>query len=135
MRIAYPLCQRPYSIRTRIKTQCIVMLCLNSPSVRDHIPLEQGLRLPGGTTGQNTVSGQRPYSIRTRIKTLFADTVRHLLRQRPYSIRTRIKTRRWISVFYGSCPGQRPYSIRTRIKTRYGAIVHFFFFWSETIFH
>ena len=35
--------QRPYSIRTRIKTNNLSSDCLN-PVVRDHIPLEQGLR-------------------------------------------------------------------------------------------
>ena len=37
-------CQRPYSIRTRIKTASI-LLRRSSIDVRDHIPLEQGLRL------------------------------------------------------------------------------------------
>ena len=61
--------QRPYSIRTRIKT---------SPSIYE------GLRL----------GRQRPYSIRTRIKTQggVADTYIGEECQRPYSIRTRIKT-------------------------------------------
>ena len=40
-----PYCQRAYSIRTRIKT--VLPLLLPSPRipVREHIPLEQGLRL------------------------------------------------------------------------------------------
>ena len=39
-----PVCQRPYSIRTRIKT-CVFSLSMPKASnVRDHIPLEQGLR-------------------------------------------------------------------------------------------
>ena len=36
--------QRPYSIRTRIKT-LILKLRIFGIIVRDHIPLEQGLRL------------------------------------------------------------------------------------------
>ena len=36
--------------------------------VRDHIPLEQGLRQSSLTFGRNDLS-QRPYSIRTSIKT------------------------------------------------------------------
>ena len=40
----YKLCQRPYSIRTRIKT-ALVAASANADDVRDHIPLEQGLRL------------------------------------------------------------------------------------------
>ena len=36
--------QRPYSIRTRIKT-CEEDVRIPLPPVRDHIPLEQGLRL------------------------------------------------------------------------------------------
>ena len=38
--------------------------------VRDHIPLEQGLR-PVPTHGAWSYPGQRPYSIRTRIKTSY----------------------------------------------------------------
>ena len=108
-------CQRPYSIRTRIKTllwssinfstivrdhipleqglrpSLSTKTALPSP-VRDHIPLEQGLR-PTAKTWFFTILGQRPYSIRTRIKTLLAETFTSSVRcQRPYSIRTRIKT-------------------------------------------
>ena len=36
--------QRPYSIRTRIKTYQRCYLHYQSHPVRDHIPLEQGLR-------------------------------------------------------------------------------------------
>ena len=36
-------CQRPYSIRTRIKTIEAMVVNLKA-KVRDHIPLEQGLR-------------------------------------------------------------------------------------------
>ena len=61
--------QRPYSIRTRIKTLT-----------------EQLMRL--------TTMRQRPYSIRTRIKTHLIWRVEYeQVCQRPYSIRTRIKTR------------------------------------------
>ena len=37
--------------------------------VRDHIPLEQGLRLAAIGGAAVGYYGQRPYSIRTRIKT------------------------------------------------------------------
>ena len=40
--------QRPYSIRTRIKTLLKVFLVQLTKQVRDHIPLEQGLR-PGNS--------------------------------------------------------------------------------------
>ena len=61
--------------------------------VREHIPLEQGLRLCEWFSFALLSSGQRAYSIRTRIKTY----VEHVLEkkqvgQRAYSIRTRIKT-------------------------------------------
>ena len=63
------MCQRAYSIRTRIKTylQCTK----KSPPtyVREHIPLEQGLRLVGKTIFACPKLCQRAYSIRTRIKT------------------------------------------------------------------
>ena len=85
--------QRPYSIRTRIKTdrrkdknfrkkevrdhipleqglrQCHVCEFLGNLPVRDHIPLEQGLRPSLLTIVAPPVLCQRPYSIRTRIKT------------------------------------------------------------------
>ena len=38
--------------------------------VRDHIPLEQGLRPPGEILLKEFLERQRPYSIRTRIKTI-----------------------------------------------------------------
>ena len=38
-------------------------------SVRDHIPLEQGLRRLQLLTAADADESQRPYSIRTRIKT------------------------------------------------------------------
>ena len=66
--------QRPYSIRTRIKTNM-----RNAEdglkNVRDHIPLEQGLRLMQPIVA-NFGDGQRPYSIRTRIKTHYC-TILH----------------------------------------------------------
>ena len=132
-------CQRPYSIRTRIKTVILIPEYMRV-GVRDHIPLEQGLRLqrkkgnscpdrvrdhipleqglrPMVIVCCDTLPGQRPYSIRTRIKTWSSPVVKRSPPcQRPYSIRTRIKT-------VSSAPlcsllsGQRPYSIRTRIKT------------------
>ena len=37
-------CQRPYSIRTRIKTVRECRIRQSRSRVRDHIPLEQGLR-------------------------------------------------------------------------------------------
>ena len=37
------LCQRAYSIRTRIKTIVVKFKCYEN-TVREHIPLEQGLR-------------------------------------------------------------------------------------------
>ena len=48
-------------------------------SVRDHIPLEQGLRLPHQFSIPKQQTGQRPYSIRTRIKT---KSLRFLIRPR-----------------------------------------------------
>ena len=89
-------CQRPYSIRTRIKTSVEILLNLDlvfvrdhipleqglrpiisifnssQNNVRDHIPLEQGLRQHGSLTIRGKQRGQRPYSIRTRIKTLLS---------------------------------------------------------------
>ena len=111
--------------------------------VRDHIPLEQGLRLILLFFGWIPVIRQRPYSIRTRIKTMARDVSSRnpISGQRPYSIRTRIKTycrfnpytvfpfvRDHIPLEQGLRPRvvvllevliccQRPYSIRTRIKT------------------
>ena len=85
--------QRPYSIRTRIKTRNEVVSRATAAFVRDHIPLEQGLRHQILKDAGSEVS-QRPYSIRTRIKTFntVIDQIVARIRQRPYSIRTRIKT-------------------------------------------
>ena len=44
-------------------------LSARKSSVRDHIPLEQGLRLPSTAPDSYDWIRQRPYSIRTRIKT------------------------------------------------------------------
>jgi len=86
------LSQRPYSIRTRIKTRGAVCeyehvrvrdhipleqglrpsqayLSARASDVRDHIPLEQGLRPLLVIIFRIGYDGQRPYSIRTRIKT------------------------------------------------------------------
>jgi len=38
-------CQRPYSITTRIKTPGLSTVAFSAIVVRDHIPLQQGLRL------------------------------------------------------------------------------------------
>ena len=38
-------CQRAYSIRTRIKTYVRIFVGSCTKNVREHIPLEQGLRL------------------------------------------------------------------------------------------
>ena len=136
------MCQRPYSIRTRIKTHRKGTVYRRHDQVRDHIPLEQGLRLGMVVILILPTIRQRPYSIRTRIKTAPRRcTRRSQARQRPYSIRTRIKTaarrrkqRRPLRVrdhipleqglrqdhklpSYNLLMSQRPYSIRTRIKT------------------
>ena len=56
--------------------------------VRDHIPLEQGLR-PRLATVLKRCTSQRPYSIRTRIKTRqLPQSSLPFWSQRPYSIRT-----------------------------------------------
>ena len=92
--------QRPYSIRTRIKTltenicQALAFVRDHIPleqglrqwldhdyqcmafCVRDHIPLEQGLRL-WSAIQPPTPLGQRPYSIRTRIKTIITSLPVH----------------------------------------------------------
>ena len=44
-RVTSSVSQRPYSIRTRIKTHTSDVNVANQLRVRDHIPLEQGLRL------------------------------------------------------------------------------------------
>ena len=107
--------QRPYSIRTRIKTDCMHI----NPfyySVRDHIPLEQGLRLRKSIPEMN-IKRQRPYSIRTRIKTIPALHTAWKMWVRDHipleqGLRpARVKIRRL------GVRRQRPYSIRTRIKT------------------
>ena len=48
---------------------CRVMVNAVQKLVRDHIPLEQGLRPHPVRLGLVEATSQRPYSIRTRIKT------------------------------------------------------------------
>ena len=43
---------------------------MGNPRVRDHIPLEQGLRRADRLIPATRMHRQRPYSIRTRIKTV-----------------------------------------------------------------
>ena len=84
--------------------------------VRDHIPLEQGLRQAQMNWKLIWMPCQRPYSIRTRIKTWQHGSDDKVYEsQRPYSIRTRIKTAE--GCLKRLQESQRPYSIRTRIKT------------------
>ena len=110
--------QRAYSIRTRIKTVFFDCLRFCGCHVREHIPLEQGLRLSIIIIVFYMLISQRAYSIRTRIKTTRSRAGRAATaRQRAYSIRTRIKTRifKFNELLHLR---QRAYSIRTRIKTR-----------------
>ena len=83
---------RPLSTTTRIKT------CLNSVNyswnlkVRDHCPLQQGLRLLLQCL-ESSSKGTRPLSTTTRIKTNWLIVKRTLLTStRPLSTTTRIKT-------------------------------------------
>ena len=52
-----------------LRPASISLLVFMISSVRDHIPLEQGLRPTARRLSERTETGQRPYSIRTRIKT------------------------------------------------------------------
>ena len=52
--------------------------------VRDHIPLEQGLRLRTARPLPPIVTSQRPYSIRTRIKTPIHTITRQSIRVRDH---------------------------------------------------
>ena len=89
--------------------------------VREHIPLEQGLRLLPPSIAI-IVYGQRAYSIRTRIKTRALHKNRLKTHgQRAYSIRTRIKTPSRPLWPFELMLCQRAYSIRTRIKTSFGS--------------
>ena len=110
------VCQRPYSIRTRIKTTAAPAAMRKLP-VRDHIPLEQGLRLEAGDKDVWQV-GQRPYSIRTRIKTWFATFGSSLFCVRDHIPLEQGLRRMQLEDGPSASPCQRPYSIRTRIKTR-----------------
>ena len=154
-------CQRAYSIRTRIKTFLTVFFSFIFGKVREHIPLEQGLRRFQRLLTLSLFSRQRAYSIRTRIKTAVhhsanvgSDFVREhipleqglrprsshhlmvsLICQRAYSIRTRIKTISSNDEFVKHRYCQRAYSIRTRIKTLLHILVPSVNCQSESIFH
>ena len=115
-KLKHRLCQRPYSIRTRIKTLS-TLSGLSTTFVRDHIPLEQGLRLALLHSAATAAEVRDHIPLEQGLRPIRQITVyRSILCQRPYSIRTRIKTEDQ------GVPGtfrksQRPYSIRTRIKT------------------
>ena len=119
-------CQRPYSIRTRIKTiGCGVKEIVWK--VRDHIPLEQGLR-PCVCYFVAPKVRQRPYSIRTRIKTSpksAEDVAENEVRDHiplEQGLRPPVSCH-----LVGGDLGQRPYSIRTRIKTHVDpSLIHTF---------
>ena len=88
-------------------------------NVREHIPLEQGLRPFAASSFWNwAFAGQRAYSIRTRIKTLYYGTKVHS----PPCVREHIPLEQGLrlanGVRFSRVHGrQRAYSIRTRIKT------------------
>ena len=108
--------QRPSAIRTRIKTNRYHLLA-RKVQLRDHLPLEQGLRPVFVYSSSGSLNSQRPSAIRTRIKTLSPMRRRLPPRaQRPSAIRTRIKTSASMS-HTRSGTAQRPSAIRTRIKT------------------
>ena len=108
----------------------------SSYCIRDHLPLQQGLR-PGVLSGSDVFSAyQRPSSITTRIKTKFITIPcsNSTGNQRPSSITTRIKTKDFcLHARYKS--HQRPSSITTRIKTMVTVCGTFELQRSETIFH
>ena len=114
--------QRPYTIKTRIKTQASQFLTEFSRIIRDLIPLKQGLRLHFYSFYLfiELLHYQRPYTIKTRIKTYLNFILINSTiakYQRPYTIKTRIKTS--IIDFSFTCfRHQRPYTIKTRIKTK-----------------
>ena len=87
--------QRAYSIRTRIKTVLVEVKAALEVIVREHIPLEQGLRLCFDVSS-------RGYLLSVREHIPLEQGLRHYILllifsffffcQRAYSIRTRIKT-------------------------------------------
>ncbi len=109
--------QRASSITTRIKTLPGGFYVILNYAVREHLPLQQGLRRQMQRAIRNTITGQRASSITTRIKTdsacinWFKDSG-----QRASSITTRIKTA-ILPYHYPIIYCQRASSITTRIKT------------------
>ena len=83
--------QRPYSIRTRIKTG-YAQLNPVEYFVRDHIPLEQGLRHHTDVRQELWPCVRDHIPLEQGLRRLCQIWVRRFVSQRPYSIRTRIKT-------------------------------------------
>ena len=86
--------------------------------IREHIPLEQGLRPDNVSQAIITYFYQRAYSIRTRIKT-FRETD---VSSSPLHIREHIPLEQGLRLYSPQSKAtaaidQRAYSIRTRIKT------------------
>ena len=111
-------CQRPYSIRTRIKTLKSIGFEELHSAVRDHIPLEQGLRLLRRSLRMPS------HIVRDHIP--LEQGLRHvpllLTEHSAIGVRDHIPLEQGLRhnptlsrYCYHSC--QRPYSIRTRIKT------------------
>ena len=130
-------CTRPLSTTTRIKTTQYSPLRLHLSQVRDHCPLQQGLRLQVTLSYRTRCSSTRPLSTTTRIKTLQKSLPTcNRLSTRPLSTTTRIKTRLSRMLQHTLCKCTRPLSTTTRIKTleplskvpmllQYETIVHY----------
>ncbi len=127
--------QRAYSIRTRIKTTRQNAQCRIATRVREHIPLEQGLRQSKWFEVFGRFDSQRAYSIRTRIKTRLSCYCCCC-----FAVREHIPLEQGLRR-YTSIPlrylrvRQRAYSIRTRIKTLAFFAMAAFLTASESIFH
>ena len=126
--------QRPYSIRTRIKTRYQRLINSHVFLVRDHIPLEQGLRRSCSQFTIYLFKSQRPYSIRTRIKTPSCRCRAWQSKVRDHiPLEQGLRRNVHYPVFVQL--SQRPYSIRTRIKTLCRQVKSNCTTKSETIFH
>ena len=75
------------------------LLLHRTHAVRDHLPLQQGLR-QSALVHSFRSNSQRPSSITTRIKTLNLNPSGRVVGQRPSSITTRIKTISGVKFFH-----------------------------------
>ena len=133
-----PHSQRAYSIRTRIKTVVGVLVAVGGAAVREHIPLEQGLRpLISAALFRASRSVREHIPLEQGLRHHVNDEVGancpYVREHIPLEQGLRPITTKAFEPYLADC--QRAYSIRTRIKTPFSVCLGLAVAVSESIFH